>query len=161
MVILGDFTTSLHRALSEIDNDYLKYKGIIIAGTHTPNNIDTMINSVSNARKYGIPLLGICFGHQIVAIEYAKNVLGIKNATSEEFGEGEFVVKKLPTLNIGHINDGTYWNNYEVDSKILEKIKLPDNILTTQYHPEYESFIGNKNTILVYFIKKCKEYSVK
>ena len=34
-------------------------------------------------------------------IEYARNVLGIKDATSEEFGQGTFIVKKLPQLKVG------------------------------------------------------------
>ncbi len=37
------------------------------------------------AREKKIPYLGICLGSQIMAIEFARNVLGIKDASSEEF----------------------------------------------------------------------------
>ena len=37
------------------------------------------------ARENKIPLLGICFGMQIMTIEFARNVLGLKDANSAEF----------------------------------------------------------------------------
>lgn len=37
------------------------------------------------ARTKKIPYLGICLGSQIMAIEFARNVLGIADASSEEF----------------------------------------------------------------------------
>ena len=37
------------------------------------------------ARENKIPYLGICLGSQIMVIEYARNVLGIEDASSEEF----------------------------------------------------------------------------
>ncbi len=44
-----------------------------------------MIETVRHARENKIPYLGICLGSQIMAIEYARNVLGIRDASSEEF----------------------------------------------------------------------------
>ncbi len=44
-----------------------------------------MIQTAEYARKNKIPFLGICLGSQIMAIEFARNVLGIKDASSEEF----------------------------------------------------------------------------
>jgi CTP synthase len=44
-----------------------------------------MIITAEYARKNKIPYLGICLGSQIMAIEFARNVLGIKDANSEEF----------------------------------------------------------------------------
>ena len=37
------------------------------------------------ARVNKVPYLGICLGSQIMAIEFARNVLGIQDANSEEF----------------------------------------------------------------------------
>lgn len=44
-----------------------------------------MIATAEYARTKKIPYLGICLGSQIMAIEYARNVLGIRDASSEEF----------------------------------------------------------------------------
>lgn len=41
--------------------------------------------AAKHARENKIPYLGICLGSQIMAIEYARNVLGITDASSEEF----------------------------------------------------------------------------
>ena len=43
------------------------------------------INSIKFARENNIPFLGICFGMQLAVIEFAKNVMHIKNASSSEF----------------------------------------------------------------------------
>ena len=44
-----------------------------------------MIATARYAREKNIPYLGVCLGSQIMAIEYARNVLGIADASSEEF----------------------------------------------------------------------------
>lgn len=44
-----------------------------------------MILSAQFVREHHTPYLGICLGSQIMAIEFARNVLGLKNAHSEEF----------------------------------------------------------------------------
>ena len=44
-----------------------------------------MILAAKYAREKKIPYLGICLGSQIMAIEFARNVLGIADASSEEF----------------------------------------------------------------------------
>ena len=44
------------------------------------------IAAINFSRKHKIPFLGICFGMQMAIIEFARNALNIKNATSTEFG---------------------------------------------------------------------------
>ena len=44
-----------------------------------------MIMAARYAREKKIPYLGICLGSQIMAIEYARNVIGISDTSSEEF----------------------------------------------------------------------------
>jgi len=59
--------------------------GICIPGGFGTRWTEGMIQTAEYARKNKIPFLGICLGSQIMAIEFARNVLGIKDASSEEF----------------------------------------------------------------------------
>ena len=157
MEILNDFDTSVRRALEEINNKYFRLPGLVVCGTHNPHDMEKLIEAIKWARERRKPYLGICFGHQLAAIEYARNVLDIRDATSEEWGQGTFIVKKRPEgLYIGLHNGETYWNNYEVDSGFEGKWDKPSHFITMQYHPEYESFKGNPHPKLIEFIELCQ-----
>ena len=74
----------------EEDITYLqnfKLNGIIIPGGFGTRGISGKIMAINYAREMKIPLLGICLGMQLMAIEFVKNVCNIKEATSEEFDE--------------------------------------------------------------------------
>lgn len=169
MKILNDFNTSVERALSEIDSHYKDLEGLIICGTHSPDpeKIVSMLQAIKEARENNIPTLGICFGIQLMAIEYAKNVWGVRDATSEEFGEGTFIVKKLPELRVGLHGKESWWNNYAIDRQYLTgfKVKYIDDIVAeirdgnrigVQYHPEYQSSMNQAHPILIEFIHRCR-----
>lgn len=59
--------------------------GILVPGGFGGRGIEGMICAANYARVNNIPYLGICLGMQIAVIEYARNVLGMKEATSSEF----------------------------------------------------------------------------
>ena len=61
--------------------------GIIIPGGFGDRATEGMIEPCRYARVNGVPCLGICLGMQMMVIEYARNVAGLKNATSGEFDE--------------------------------------------------------------------------
>ena len=63
----------------------LEVDGIIIPGGFGFDGTENMIEYINFARINKIPLLGICFGMQLMCIEYARNILNIKDASSEEF----------------------------------------------------------------------------
>ena len=60
-------------------------KGILIPGGFGKKGIEGMFLTSKYARENNIPYLGICLGMQVALIEYARNVLGIKEASSAEF----------------------------------------------------------------------------
>lgn len=71
---------------NEISEDlFTDVDGIIIPGGFGIEGIEGKIKIISYAREHNIPILGICYGFQLMVIEFARNVLGIKNAASEEF----------------------------------------------------------------------------
>ena len=72
--------------------------GILVPGGFGGRGIEGMILAAKYARENGIPYFGICLGMQIAVIEYARNVLGIKDADSGEFNEltGHKVIDFMP-----------------------------------------------------------------
>ena len=65
---------------------YLKgANGIIIPGGFGHRGVEGMILAAEYARTKKIPYLGICLGMQVAIIEFARNVLGLKDADSAEF----------------------------------------------------------------------------
>lgn len=61
--------------------------GIIVPGGFGSRGIEGMILAARYARENDIPYFGICLGMQIMVIEYARNVAGIRGAHSGEFDE--------------------------------------------------------------------------
>lgn len=71
---------NINKKLAELD-------GILIPGGFGHRGIEGMILAAKYAREKQIPYLGICLGMQVAVIEYARNVLGIRDANSGEFDE--------------------------------------------------------------------------
>lgn len=59
--------------------------GILVAGGFGERGIEGKIKAITFARTRKIPFLGICLGMQLVLVEFARNVLGLKDAHSTEF----------------------------------------------------------------------------
>ena len=61
------------------------FHGICVPGGFGTRGTEGMIMAAEYARVQKIPYLGICLGSQIMAIEFARHVLDIADASSEEF----------------------------------------------------------------------------
>ncbi len=61
--------------------------GILVAGGFGGRGVEGKIQAIQYARENKIPFLGICLGMQLAMVEFARNVLGINDATSVEFDE--------------------------------------------------------------------------
>jgi len=62
-----------------------EYDGIIVPGGFGNRGIEGKIKAIEYCRKNKIPFFGLCLGLQLSVIEFARNVVGIKDATSREF----------------------------------------------------------------------------
>lgn len=100
------------QALSQVD-------GILVPGGFGSRGVDGKLAAIKFAREKQIPFFGICYGMQLAAIEFARNVCGIKDATSREWHDenktrGNFVIdimndqrnldKKGGTMRLGAYN---------------------------------------------------------
>ena len=71
---------------------------VLVPGGFGERGIEGMIIACQFARESNIPYFGICLGMQIAVIEFARNILGFKNANSTEFNpETKFPVIGLVT----------------------------------------------------------------
>lgn len=98
---------------------------ILVPGGFGSRGVEGKMAAIRYAREKQIPFFGICYGMQLAAIEFARNVCGIKDATSREFAEnkdrGNFVIdfmneqrgleKKGGTMRLGsyacHLSKGS------------------------------------------------------
>ena len=71
--------------------------GILVPGGFGERGAEGKIKAVQYARENNIPYFGICFGLQMAIIEAARNLCGLKNANSSEFGECEESIVGLMT----------------------------------------------------------------
>ncbi len=64
--------------------DLKKYDGIIVPGGFGTRGVEGKIRAIEFARKHKIPYFGLCYGMQMLVIEYARNVLHLKDANTRE-----------------------------------------------------------------------------
>ena len=64
-----------------------KYDGIVVPGGFGNRGIEGKIETIKYARENKVPFLGICLGMQMAVVEFARNVLGLKDAHSAELDE--------------------------------------------------------------------------
>ena len=185
MEIIGDFNTSVKKALSEIDSNWESYKGLIVCGTHNPHNTEAMIKKIREARENDVPFLGICFGFELMLIEWVRH-LGWSDATSAELDANGTtkVIVRLPEIRVGvrpvywrgKETQESHWHHYGFARKFTDKfekdweLSWTDGILEIaqlrknthhkglQYHPEYNSFLGNPHPMLKEFLIMAKKY---
>ncbi len=63
-------------------------QGVIVPGGFDSRAVLGKIRAIRHCREKKIPFLGICLGLQCAVIEFARNVVGIENADSQEYEEG-------------------------------------------------------------------------
>jgi CTP synthase len=89
--------------LTEADIDQLSdLDGILVPGGFGNRGIEGKLVAIKYARENNIPFFGICLGMQMAAIEFAKNVIGLKDANSSEFDE----LTKNPVIHIMELQKG-------------------------------------------------------
>ena len=64
-----------------------EYDGIVVPGGFGNRGIEGKIETIRYARENKVPFLGICLGMQMAVVEFARNVLNLKDANSAELDE--------------------------------------------------------------------------
>ena len=71
----------------DIKNYFKDINGLIIPGGFGERGIEGKIEAIKYARENKIPYLGICLGMQLMCVEFARNILGYKEANTIEVNE--------------------------------------------------------------------------
>ena len=111
--------------------------GIIVPGGFGNRGIEGKIETIKYARENKVPFLGICLGMQMSVVEFARNVLGLKDANSSELDrrtknpvihimeEQKEVTKKGGTMRLGAypciLKDGSYVKEVYDKKEISER----------------------------------------
>ncbi len=114
-----------------------KYQAIVVPGGFGNRGIEGKIETIKYVRENNIPFLGICLGMQMAVVEFARNVLNLKDANSIEFDENtknpvihimeeqKNIDKKGGTMRLGAyactIKEGTLANKVYESTNISER----------------------------------------
>jgi CTP synthase len=133
-------------------NDYLKdINAIIVPGGFGKRGSEGKIKSIKFARENNIPFFGICFGMQMAVLEFARNVLNFKNASSSEFGSTSFpliglltewhtekgIEKRDELSNLGGTMRLGSYNCKLIEGSFVKKI-YRKNIISERHRHRYE-----------------------
>lgn len=133
--------------------------GVLVPGGFGKTGIDGKLAVIKTVREAGIPYLGICYGMQLAVVEYARNVLQIKQATSAELDPqaSELVIDIMPEQKDkiankemgGSMRLGQYPAELQPQS-LLQSIYDTDMIVERHRHrfevnPEYHEVLASKD----------------
>lgn len=116
--------------------------GILVPGGFGEAGVENKIKAIQYARENDIPFLGICYGMQLMAIEFARNVLNIKNATTAEIDPTDkathivHIIDPKQTSLGGTMRLGNYTGEIKKGS-LAEKI-YGDTSFTERHRHRYE-----------------------
>lgn len=101
-----------------------KYDGVIVPGGFGSRGIEGKIQVIEYVRKNKIPYLGICYGMQLMVVEYARHVTGLKNAhTTEVDPKTQYPVVDIMEHQKAYIQKNSYGGNMrlgEYKAKLTE-----------------------------------------
>ncbi len=123
------------RALEPEDLDVAlaKADGVLVPGGFGERGVRSKIAAVKYARERNLPYFGICFGMQMAVIEFARNVVGVKDASSTEFGASETEDARGPLVGLM-----TEW----MRDGVLEQRSVDDNVGGTMRLGTYDCKIA-------------------
>ena len=82
--------------IQTVENELSPLDGILVAPGFGERGIEGKILSIKYSRENNLPFLGICLGMQMAVIEFARNILNLKNANSSEMDSST----KHPIINL-------------------------------------------------------------
>ncbi len=156
---------SEHIDAANVKRQLEKMDGILVAPGFGERGLEGKIAAIKYARENGVPFFGICLGMQMCVVEFARNVLGFKDACSEEVNpnsthkvialmeDQKSTTIKGGTMRLGayacHLDEGSlaakvygtldiserHRHRYEFNSEYLEQMEAK-GLKATGHNPE-------------------------
>lgn len=117
-----------------------EFDGVVVPGGFGSRGVEGKIKAINYCREQDKPLLGLCYGMQLMVVEYARNVLGLE-AASEEFenGEKDLVVAEMKDQKDIEKKGGTMrLGNYEAEIEGKVSDIYGDNTAVERHRHRYE-----------------------
>jgi len=94
-----------------------KFHGIIVPGGFGESGIEGKLKAIQFAREHKVPYFGLCYGMQLMVVEYARNILKLKGAhTTEIQKNSEDPVVDLMLEQKKHLADNKYGGTMRLGS---------------------------------------------
>ncbi len=159
-----DLTNSnLQDMLGDVD-------GVLVPGGFGERGVNGKLEAIKHAREQKIPYLGICLGMQLALIEFARNVLGLEDANSQEFDkttknpivylidefidqEGGKQIRTHKSPMGGTLRLGSYECNLKKGTKLREAYSDTERIVERHRHrfeanPKYKEIFENSGMVI-------------
>ena len=141
-----DFETNQGSALIKKFKELDKFGGIIVPGGFGESGIEGKLAVIKYSREHKIPYFGLCYGMQLMVIEYARNVLKLKDANTAEIDKSSSSLvidimpdqkKKLEECNYGaSMRLGSY--NAHIEKGTLAHKAYGKEIIQERHRHRYE-----------------------
>lgn len=129
---------------SEAWNLLRNANGVLVPGGFGDRGIEGKILAAQYARENNVPYLGICLGLQVATIEFCRNVLNIKDATSTEFDADAQnpAVIFMPEISKTHLGGtmrlGSRPTIFQVDDCVMKRLYGGQDSIDERHRHRYE-----------------------
>jgi len=139
--------------------------GVIYSnGPGDPNFAYKEFNAIDEIEKENIPVLGVCLGHQLIAIHHKGVVEKMKyghRAINKGVFDTQYGKASITTHNHGYAvtikpKDSKLWF-YSLDDSTIEGL-IYKNIITTQFHPEGGPGTNDGSYVFDIFMRMVKNW---
>lgn len=159
----NSLTTTLYKALDELDSKWLSYKGLLIPGSWPGQDDEAFIKSaipaIKKAKEDKLPFLGICLGMQALGMMEGAGLIKMQKPRQGIYKVNGWWGESYES----HWHRFRIWGEfpeYEVyeTNDIIETMRLRGHpfFVGTQWHPEYQSSKKRPHPILKEFILHAK-----
>lgn len=129
-----DFEVTSKKELENNLNKLKNYDAIIVPGGFGSRGIEGIINAIQYVRENNIPYLGICYGMQLAVVEYARNVLGLKDANTTEVNpKTKNNIIDIQHSQIDKLKGGDMGNSMRLGDYVCNVKEKINNETTTAY----------------------------
>jgi CTP synthase len=124
------------------------YDGVIIPGGFGSSGVEGKISTIQHVRTYNIPYLGLCYGMQLAAVEYARNQCNLKSAHTTEVNEStKYPIIDILTAQKSILREHSYGGSMRLGaySAVVKK----ESKVATLYKDSLKNIDYDSNNILV------------